>query len=172
MGLGFLLFFVGRCFGIRSEVSDLLECRQQRFQFTSFSSSNDETKEIPDVLFGLEIILSITSDSDPRNDAPFRKLSKGRGNVSSAHPSAFHDLVGAERTPLDEEESMNLGHRSRNAPGRAHLTPMADKRLARARQPRAGSLSRPRFQGGFGLNRHVRRIRSPGEAGDRIFRNY
>src|SRR5208283_3508696 len=91
---------------------------------------HDDTKRLHHVLQSLEAVAPITDDMHPADHAPGHELTQTGRDVRSAHVQKRADFLGIERARRDEQQGMNLGHGSIDAPGLAHLTPVKHELLS------------------------------------------
>ena len=58
---------------------------------------------------------------------PVQQLFQAVADVGARHAQRFSDVLGIERTAMEVEQGVNLGHSAVDAPGRAHFAPVDDE---------------------------------------------
>ena len=100
----------------------------------SLRTAGDAHGDFPEVGLGLEVVAPVALDRHAPDQVPGHQLADRVRDVGAREPERGGDLLGGER-PLGEiEQRMDLADRAVDAPLRAHVAPMQDEALDRARE--------------------------------------
>ena len=91
--------------------------------------ADDGAEDRPDVLLGLEVLLTVAAPMHAGDHAPVEERTEGHRGVAAADLEVRHDVVGAHRLARDVEQGVDLRHRSADAPDTAHPPPGLDEPL-------------------------------------------
>jgi hypothetical protein len=121
-------------------VPQLVQPHQHRLHLALHPLTHDRLHQRPHIALRPEVLLAIPALVHSVHHPPVHQGPQRHARVATADLQPSHHVVGAQFLPGDEQQRVNLGHRARNAPRRAHLAPGRDEAvLCRGQDLVAGS---------------------------------